>query len=82
MLVLSPVHSPAISDDLPHKALNLTPRERDLLHLILQGRCTGEIAQHLGISKGTVKNHRLRLYRKAGVTSERALITLSRSMSG
>lgn len=82
LLVLSPVHSPAISDDLPHKALNLTPRERDLLHLILQGRCTGEIAQHLGISKGTVKNHRLRLYRKAGVTSERALITLSRSMSG
>lgn len=82
LLVFSPIHSPTTSDDLPHKALNLTPRERELLQLILQGRCTGEIAQHLGISKGTVKNHRLRLYRKAGVTSERALINLSRSING
>ncbi|MFT8895358.1 MAG: helix-turn-helix transcriptional regulator [Acetobacter sp.] len=81
LLVFSPVHSAASSDNLPHKTLNLTPRERELLHLILQGRCTGEIAQHLGISKGTVKNHRLRLYRKAGVTSERALINLSRSLN-
>ncbi|MBV1837054.1 helix-turn-helix transcriptional regulator [Acetobacter estunensis] len=82
LLVFNSIHFPAASDDLPHKALNLTPRERELLQLILQGRCTGEIAQHMGVSKGTVKNHRLRLYRKTGVTSERALINLSRSING
>ncbi|WP_168200064.1 helix-turn-helix transcriptional regulator [Acetobacter vaccinii] len=55
--------------------LHITQREQDLLELLLQGRSTGEIAQLLGISKGTVKNHRQRLYRKAGVTSERGLVS-------
>ncbi|APH57636.1 Transcriptional regulator, LuxR family [Granulibacter bethesdensis] len=54
----------------------LTGRERSLLTLILQRRSTGEIAQSLGIAKGTVKNYKLRLYRKANVTSERALVAL------
>ena len=54
----------------------ITPRERDILALILKGHTTGEIAQSLGIGKGTIKNYRLRLYRKANVGSERALVAL------
>ncbi|VVB49356.1 Response regulator receiver protein [Beijerinckiaceae bacterium RH AL1] len=54
--------------------LELTSRERDILTLTVQGKTTGEIAQALAISKGTIKNHRLRMYRKLNVTSERALL--------
>ena len=54
--------------------LELTGRERDILTLTVQGKTTGEIAQALAISKGTIKNHRLRMYRKLNVTSERALL--------
>lgn len=54
--------------------LGLTNRESEILSLILAGKNSGEIAQQLCVSKGTIKNHRARLYRKIGVTSERALI--------
>ncbi|MEH3118134.1 MAG: LuxR C-terminal-related transcriptional regulator [Methylorubrum populi] len=54
----------------------LTPRERDILSLTMSGQSTGQIAQHLKITKGTVKNCKLRLYRKVGVSSERDLIRM------
>ena len=53
---------------------NFTRREREVLALIMTGQSTGQIAQKLQISKGTIKNCRLRIYRKADVTSERALV--------
>ncbi|MDR4306222.1 helix-turn-helix transcriptional regulator [Chelatococcus sambhunathii] len=52
----------------------LTARERDVFDLVMAGKTTGAIAQALGISKGAVKNVRLRIYRKAEVSSERALV--------
>jgi DNA-binding CsgD family transcriptional regulator len=54
----------------------LTPRERDIVGLMLDGNSTGSIAQKLGIAKGSIKNCRLRMYRKFGVCSERALIAM------
>ncbi len=60
----------------------ITRRERDILALILQGCTTGEIAQRLAIGKGTIKNYRMRLYRKAGVGSERALVALFMPLLG
>ncbi|WP_177228094.1 helix-turn-helix transcriptional regulator [Hyphomicrobium facile] len=53
----------------------LTPRERDIIALTLDGFSTGAIAQRLRISKGSVKNRRLRIYRKLDVSSERELVT-------
>ena len=53
---------------------NFTRREREILALIMTGQSTGQIAQKLQICKGTIKNCRLRIYRKADVTSERALV--------
>ncbi|WP_395666287.1 LuxR C-terminal-related transcriptional regulator [Methylocella sp.] len=52
----------------------LTARERDIFQRLMSGATTGSIAQALKLSKGTVKNLRLRIYRKAGVGSERALV--------
>jgi DNA-binding CsgD family transcriptional regulator len=60
----------------------LTPRERDIVALTLDGLSTGAIAQQLGISKGSIKNCRLRIYRKLGVSSERALISIMMPFSG
>ncbi|MEE9300497.1 MAG: helix-turn-helix transcriptional regulator [Alphaproteobacteria bacterium] len=54
----------------------LTPRERDIVRLILAGYPTEAIAKSLGIGKGTVKNHRRRLYDKLDITTERELFSL------
>lgn len=54
----------------------LTPRERQIVHLVLGGLSTDAIARHLGISTGTVKNHRKRLHTKLGIGSERELFGL------
>jgi len=37
---------------------NLTPREREILQLVADGKSTKEIAHHLGISSKTVENQR------------------------
>lgn len=76
-----PAASPA-GEETPIE-LALTAREREIFDLVMAGQTTGSIAQRLAISKGTVKNVKLRLYRKAQVTSERALVQkLSRMVVG
>jgi DNA-binding CsgD family transcriptional regulator len=54
----------------------LTQRESDIVKLILQGFPNSKIAERLGISPGTVKNHRWRLYYKLDITTERELLLL------
>lgn len=62
-------------DRLLEEALRIfTPREREIVLLLMNGETTGGIAQKLNLSKGTIKNCRLRMYRKTGVGSERALV--------
>ena len=56
----------------------LTPRERDLLHAILEGCSNKEIAARLGIGVQTVKNRLSALYAKFGVTSRLELAAKSR----
>lgn len=51
----------------------LTPRERDIVHLILVGHPSAKIAERLKLSVNTVKNHRKRMYLKLGITAEREL---------
>lgn len=73
MFVLAPP-SDAAPEDRPSVDIGLTTREREIFDLMMAGAASGSIAQALGISKGTVKNNRLRIYRKAGVASDRALV--------
>ncbi|BCG76721.1 helix-turn-helix transcriptional regulator [Mesorhizobium sp. 113-3-3] len=51
----------------------LSLRERELVQLILAGHPTANIAERLGITVGTVKNHRRRIYEKLDITTEREL---------
>jgi DNA-binding CsgD family transcriptional regulator len=51
----------------------LSSRERELVQLVLAGHPTVAIAQRLGITVGTAKNHRRRIYDKLDITTEREL---------
>lgn len=52
----------------------LSPREREVFHLVVDGRTTKEIARALGISVKTADNHRYRLMEKLGVHNTAELV--------
>ncbi len=54
----------------------LTPREAEILDLILQGKASKVIAIELGISERTVELHRSRILRKLGVRNASELMRL------
>jgi len=58
----------------------LTPREREVLHLLLDGASNREIAQHLVLSVNTVKKHVLNLCGKLGVQSRAQAIVKARRL--
>ena len=49
------------------KRLGLSPRHRQVLALIAEGRCNEEIATELGLSPNTIKFHIRALYSRLGV---------------
>lgn len=51
----------------------LTPREREIVHLILLGYPNIKIAERLKLSLNTIKNHKKRMYAKLDITTEREL---------
>ncbi|MGQ0842879.1 MAG: LuxR C-terminal-related transcriptional regulator [Sporichthyaceae bacterium] len=53
---------------------NLTPREREVLDLVLAGANNAEIAQRLAIGVGTVKLHVKHVLRKAGAVNRTQVI--------
>jgi two-component system nitrate/nitrite response regulator NarL len=52
----------------------LTPRERDILGLIVAGRSNREIAETLGITSATAETHRKNLKKKLGIATTAGLI--------
>ena len=57
----------------------LSPRERDVWRLLVDGSSTAEIAETLYLSIHTVRNHRKAIYRKLGVSSQVELMRLDAS---
>ncbi|MCE5323216.1 helix-turn-helix transcriptional regulator [bacterium] len=47
----------------------LTEREREILRLIFDGKCSNEVAETLAVSKRTVDFHLARAYTKLGVSN-------------
>jgi DNA-binding NarL/FixJ family response regulator len=54
----------------------LTPRQRNLVHALLEGLTNREIAKRFGTREQTVKNQLSALFRKLGVASRLQLATL------
>jgi DNA-binding NarL/FixJ family response regulator len=73
---------PALSDEAPAnlappgavhgRAASLTPRQREVLHLLVQGKSNKEIARNLNLGEGTVKIHLASLFRNLGVNNRSA----------
>ena len=80
--VPTPMESPATAGPLADAAMldrfaelrKLTPRERELCGLLVEGLNHAAIAQRLFISEKTVRNHVSNIYAKVGVTSRLELI--------
>ena len=58
-----------------HPAPQLTPRQRELLHLVAAGHTNAQTARRLGISEGTVRTHLENIYRLLQVSSRTAAVT-------
>lgn len=58
------------------KSHNISPREEEVIHLILQGMSNKEIQATLFISHHTVKNHVYKIYQKMNVKSRLQLISV------
>jgi two-component system CheB/CheR fusion protein len=59
------------------KIATLTPRERQVMDMVLAGHPSKNIAADLGISQRTVENHRAAIMKKTGSRSIPALIRLA-----
>jgi DNA-binding CsgD family transcriptional regulator len=57
----------------------LTPRERDLVELIAQGRDNAQIAAKLALSEKTVRNHITHIFAKLEVENRAQAIVLARN---
>ena len=69
------LHAPAKSQpSLGTPVPTLTPREKEVLKQICQGKTTGEIAKHLFISHRTVEGHRQNLLEKTNTTNAASLV--------
>lgn len=75
---LSP--SAALGLSSAHQRHTLTARERAILRLAAQGRSNPEIAETLGITHGTVRNHISNIYAKLGVDSREAAVRAAQSL--
>jgi DNA-binding CsgD family transcriptional regulator len=54
----------------------LSPREREVVGLVLRGHSSDSISKILGISSGTVKVHRKNIYAKLGIISQSELFSI------
>jgi len=59
---------------------SLTPREREVLALVVSGLLNKQAAAHLGISEVTLQIHRTRVMRKMGADSLADLVRMAGSL--
>jgi FixJ family two-component response regulator len=65
------------TSELNSRLARLTPRERQVMELIVTGRLNKEVACELGIEETTIKAHRAHVMDKMGVTSFAQLIRIA-----
>lgn len=65
-------------DDPGREAVELTPRQRQVLRLLGDGRTTGKIASELGIAEETARNHIKAVLRALGARSRLEAVVAAR----
>ena len=75
---LSPTAAIGLSQ--AHKKYTLTTRERAILRLAAEGLSNPKIAETLGVSDGTVRNHISNIYTKLEVTTREAAIRAAQNL--
>jgi PAS domain S-box-containing protein len=75
---LATVRTPAVPGARDAAVDDLTRREREVLGLISHGLSDNDIAEKLGLTRSTVRNHVATLYSKIGVHSRRNAIVWAR----
>ena len=74
--------APAVLDRIAMAdAYRLTQRESDVALLLADGLTVDAIAARLGVGRGTVRSHLVRLFDKTGAHSQTALVALLRGFS-
>jgi DNA-binding CsgD family transcriptional regulator len=58
------------------KSFSLSPRELDVVELLMSGQTNSAISEALYISVATVKSHVLKIFEKAGVPNRASLVSL------
>lgn len=61
-----------------HPELHLTPRQAEVLRLLERGRSTVQIAEELGLSRETVRNHVRHLLQALGASSRLEAVAVAR----
>ena len=64
-------------DEIEGRIASLTPRERQVMELVITGLLNKQIAAQLGAAERTVKTHRARVMEKMGVRSVAQLVHLT-----
>jgi DNA-binding NarL/FixJ family response regulator len=72
--VPAPVDGSGTSEDERQRLAKLTPREREVLHLLAQGKTNRQVAAHLGITTKTAETHRARIISKLELHSVSDLV--------
>ncbi|MET9497880.1 response regulator transcription factor [Streptomyces sp. NPDC006552] len=62
----------------PGVGANLTPRERQVLQLLAEGRTTAEISEELGVALNTGRNHVQRVLEKLQARSQLEAVVIAR----
>jgi FixJ family two-component response regulator len=61
---------------------SMTPREREVMALVVAGHRNKKIAAEIGVSEVTVKTHRAQVMRKMGAASLAELIRMAEALDG
>jgi FixJ family two-component response regulator len=70
----------AASADLKRKFESLSPREREVIVLVVAGKMNKQVAGDLGLSEVTVKIHRGSVMRKMGVRTLPDLVRIAEAL--
>lgn len=70
-------HAKALVRDIGERASRLSPREREVMRLVVGGSSSKEVARLLGISVRTVEAHRTHVMHKMGATNLAELVGMA-----